>query len=67
MDWLGDEFGKTGVELSGVSRRRLYAGRGLAVANMAFWSFNLFGFLLPVYLPRVFRGYYSAPSSKAKD
>ncbi|KAL3837689.1 hypothetical protein ACJIZ3_022280 [Penstemon smallii] len=34
-------------------------GRALAVANMAFWSFNLFGFLLPVFLPKAFKIYYS--------
>ncbi|KAK4795177.1 hypothetical protein SAY86_013171 [Trapa natans] len=58
IEWLGDEFGNTGSVSS-----KLYVGRALAVANMAFWSFNLFGFLLPVYLPRVFRIYYSTPSS----
>lgn len=65
LDWLWEEFTKTGEEPSGLStRRRLYVGRGLAIANMAFWSFNLFGFLLPVYLPRVFRAHCSAPLEK---
>ncbi|MFQ6620324.1 hypothetical protein Gotur_001207 [Gossypium turneri] len=26
---------------------------------MGFWCFNLFGFLLPVYLPKAFKMYYS--------
>ncbi|XVE58517.1 hypothetical protein DITRI_Ditri04bG0175600 [Diplodiscus trichospermus] len=61
VDWLRSEFSK---EYSG-SARRLYVGRVLAVANMAFWCFNLFGFLLPVYLPKAFKMYYS--ESKVKD
>lgn len=58
VDWFRDEIYKVDEEHSG-SYRRIYAGRALAVANMAFWSFNLFGFLLPVYLPKVFKSYYS--------
>lgn len=55
-DWLHAEF--EGSE--GRPAWRVYAGRGLAVANMGFWFFNLFGFLLPVYLPRAFKKYYAA-------
>lgn len=55
VEWLKSEFNKTGYD-----PRRLYMGRGLAVVNMAFWCFNLFGFLLPVFLPRVFKVYYSS-------
>ncbi|XP_010241874.1 PREDICTED: uncharacterized protein LOC104586367 [Nelumbo nucifera] len=50
VDWLKSEIGG--------STRRLYVGRGLAVANLVFWCFNLFGLLLPVFLPRVFKSYY---------
>ncbi|KAJ7974167.1 Transmembrane protein [Quillaja saponaria] len=64
MDWLMAEIAKVDEEHSG-SIRRLYIGRGLALANMAFWSFNLFGFILPVYLPKAFRMYYS--EYKVKD
>lgn len=46
-----------------VSGQRLYVGKALAFANMAFWSFNLFGFLLPFYLPKAFKMYYT----KLKD
>lgn len=63
VDWLKSEIYK---EQSG-SDRRIYVGRALAVANMAFWCFNLFGFLLPVYLPKVFKLYYSLPSKKRSD
>ncbi|KAG6656115.1 hypothetical protein CIPAW_05G264000 [Carya illinoinensis] len=58
VDWMRSEFSKV-EESSGGFRRRSHAGRGLAVANMVFWCFNLFGFLLPVYLPKAFKRYYS--------
>lgn len=43
-------------------------GRGfyLAVANMVLWSFNLFCFLLPVFLPKAFTIYYSFTSTTKK-
>uniref|UniRef100_A0A7N0V2M2 DUF7733 domain-containing protein n=1 Tax=Kalanchoe fedtschenkoi TaxID=63787 RepID=A0A7N0V2M2_KALFE len=58
VEWLKSEIWKVGVA-DGGSTRRVAAGRGLAVANLVFWGFNLFGFLLPIYLPRAFRRYYS--------
>ncbi|CAM8933394.1 unnamed protein product [Rhodiola kirilowii] len=58
MEWLDNEIGKVDVA-DGGSMRRVMVGRGLAVANFVFWGFNLFGFLLPVYMPRAFRRYYS--------
>lgn len=64
-DWLRNEFYKVDEEYGG-SPRRLYIGRGLAIANMVFWCFNLFGFLLPVYVPRAFKKYYTA-AYKLKD
>lgn len=63
VDWLRAEFSKGG-ELGSGDRMRLYAGRGLAIANMGLWCYNLFGFLLPVYLPKAFRRYYGY---KVKD
>ena len=62
VDWLRSEIWK--AEEGTLRSRRLYVGRGLAIANMAFWSFNLFGFLLPVYLPRAFRIYYQSSHNK---
>ncbi|KAL1813801.1 hypothetical protein ACET3Z_023866 [Daucus carota] len=59
MDWLRTEISKGHREFSG-SERRLVVGRGLAVANLAFWCFNLFGFLLPFYMPKAFKAYYSS-------
>lgn len=58
IDWLKSEISKVDEEYGG-SLRRVYIGRGLAGANMAFWSFNLFGFLLPYYLPMAFHRYYA--------
>ncbi|CAN1751707.1 hypothetical protein LINPERHAP1_LOCUS4417 [Linum perenne] len=54
-DWIRSEF-----EKSEGGDRRLWLGRGLAVANMGFWGFNLFGFLLPVAVPICLKKYYSA-------
>ncbi|KAK7270867.1 hypothetical protein RJT34_26357 [Clitoria ternatea] len=59
MEWLKTEIHKINEEHSG-SAWRIHVGRSLAVANMAFWCFNLFGFLLPVYLPKVLKMYYSS-------
>nr|XP_016501775.1 PREDICTED: uncharacterized protein LOC107820071 [Nicotiana tabacum] len=64
MEWLTSEISKVDQEYGG-NVRRLYMGRASAVANMVFWSFNLFGFLLPVYLPKAFKIYYSG--RKLKD
>lgn len=59
MEWLRDEFSK---ENNGASSVRIYGGRSIAVSNMVLWCFNLFGFLLPVWLPKIFKLYYSAPA-----
>ncbi|KAL6906441.1 hypothetical protein ACP4OV_004042 [Aristida adscensionis] len=58
-EWLRQELEKRG-ELSAVpvAPRRVVAGRALAVANLAFWGIDLFGFLLPFYLPAALRRYY---------
>lgn len=64
VEWLRCEIYKPEMGDSG-GARRLYFGRAIAVANMAFWCFNLFGFLLPVYLPKVFKLYHSP--QKARD
>ncbi|XP_028773226.1 uncharacterized protein LOC114730337 [Neltuma alba] len=63
VDWLRTEIYKIEAQQSG-SGKRVMAGRVLAVANMAFWCYNLFGFLLPVYLPKVFKMYYSGNKEK---
>ncbi|WOL06080.1 hypothetical protein Cni_G14812 [Canna indica] len=57
INWVASEVGK--AEGAHGAARRVLAGRALAVANLGFWAFNLFGFLLPIYLPRAFKRYYS--------
>ncbi|KAF8413186.1 hypothetical protein HHK36_001162 [Tetracentron sinense] len=56
VDWLRCEIAR--VDGIGGSTRRLYFGRGIAIANLILWCYNLFGFLLPVFLPRAFKRYY---------
>ncbi|MCE3050663.1 hypothetical protein HAX54_047774 [Datura stramonium] len=34
-------------------------GKGLAAANLAYFSINLFGFLIPQFLPRAFERYFT--------
>ncbi|XP_062205559.1 uncharacterized protein LOC133907521 [Phragmites australis] len=59
-EWLRQELQKRDELGRGpaVAPRRVVAGRALAAANLAFWGFNLFVFLLPFYLPRALRRYY---------
>ncbi|XP_004309197.1 PREDICTED: uncharacterized protein LOC101311634 [Fragaria vesca subsp. vesca] len=65
VDWVKREFSKAGDQEYGgsASERRLFLGRVLAVVNLVFWSYDLFFFMLPVYLPRAFRKYYAAAKS----
>ncbi|KAI3808158.1 hypothetical protein L1987_24104 [Smallanthus sonchifolius] len=48
MEWVRCEM----MKVEHGSSRRLFVGRVLAVVNLVYWVFNLFGFLLPFYLPR---------------
>nr|GEX68663.1 putative copia-type protein [Tanacetum cinerariifolium] len=54
MEWVRSEVWKAESEFHG-SYRRLFMGRVLAVVNLVYWGFNLFGFLIPFYLPRAFK------------
>ncbi|XP_039050679.1 uncharacterized protein LOC120191860 [Hibiscus syriacus] len=65
VEWVRSEFSK--VDNEHASSNRVYVGRVLALANMGLWCFNLFGFLLPVYLPRAFKKYYTEIESKVRD
>lgn len=51
--WLEAELARDCVSLPWI-----LFGRGLAAANMAVWTFNLLGFLLPVYHPIAMRKHY---------
>ncbi|KAK9724647.1 hypothetical protein RND81_05G089400 [Saponaria officinalis] len=55
VEWFKSELFRVG-EIGSI--RRMYVGRGLSVANLGLWGFNLFGFLLPVYLPKALQRYY---------
>ncbi|KAL9240467.1 hypothetical protein vseg_014682 [Gypsophila vaccaria] len=64
VEWCSSEY--FGVEEIG-SSRRMYVGRGLCIANLGLWGFNLFGFLLPVYLPKAMKRYYGGNNSDSKE
>jgi hypothetical protein len=36
----------------------VWFGRALAMANLVYFSINLFGFLIPKFLPRAFEKYF---------
>ncbi|XP_010550546.1 PREDICTED: uncharacterized protein LOC104821388 [Tarenaya hassleriana] len=59
LDWIRAEFSPSATERPG-GPMRVYGGRALASANILIWSFNLFGLLLPVFLPRACEIYFSA-------
>ncbi|CAE6236380.1 unnamed protein product [Arabidopsis arenosa] len=61
VEWIMSEFSREdGTGTVTVSVRRIYAGKVLAAVNLGIWSFNLFGVLIPVYLPRAFKRYYGS-------
>ncbi|ESQ43279.1 hypothetical protein EUTSA_v10016012mg [Eutrema salsugineum] len=62
VEWNMSEFSRETPEYGTgtVSVRRMYAGKVLAAVNLGVWSFNIFGVLIPVYLPRAFKRYYGS-------
>ncbi|CAN8244566.1 unnamed protein product [Cochlearia groenlandica] len=63
VEWNLIEFAARGTTEDGggtVSLRRIYTGKVLAAVNLGIWSFNLFGVLIPVYLPKAFKRYYGS-------
>ncbi|KAI3763459.1 hypothetical protein L2E82_13327 [Cichorium intybus] len=60
LDWVQDVWlNKTlspNAEIKDVAW--FWFGRGLAVANLAYFSINLFGFLIPRFLPKAFDQYF---------
>lgn len=65
LEWVKSEVMKVNEGEYG-SEKRLLFGKVLAMVNMLFWGFNLFGFLLPIYLPKAFKKYYNS-SDESKD
>lgn len=60
IDWIHDVWqNKTlPVNASIQDIAWYWFGKGLAVANLAYFSVNLFGFLIPRFLPRAFERYF---------
>ncbi|KAE9608665.1 hypothetical protein Lal_00020787 [Lupinus albus] len=60
IDWINDVWiNKTLPANAQVQDIAWYwFGKGLAVANMAYFCINLFGFLIPRFLPRAFERYF---------
>ncbi|KAL1226197.1 hypothetical protein V5N11_010041 [Cardamine amara subsp. amara] len=56
LDWVKAEFSDTQRPGGPV---RLYGGRVIASVNTVMWFYNLFGLLLPVFLPRSCEIYFS--------
>ncbi|KAF8390672.1 hypothetical protein HHK36_025199 [Tetracentron sinense] len=60
IDWVSDVWlNKTlpaNAQLKGIAWD--WFGKGLAVANLGYFSINLFGFLIPRFLPRAFERYF---------
>lgn len=56
LDWVKAEFSDTQRPGGPV---RLYGGRAIALVNTVMWFYNLFGLLLPVFLPRSCEIYFS--------
>ncbi|XP_041010010.1 uncharacterized protein LOC121254114 isoform X1 [Juglans microcarpa x Juglans regia] len=60
IDWLNDVW--TNQTLPPSSQLKdiawFWFGRSLAVANLVYFSINLFGFLIPKFLPRSFEKYF---------
>lgn len=48
---------------TGIAAQWPLFGRCLALANLLFWSLNLFGFLIPFFLPRAFKKHYEMESA----
>jgi hypothetical protein len=79
MDWVkvdmskGQEsLGMHGAETGPFTPDQwLKFGKYLALTNMVVWTFNLFFFLVPVFLPRTFKKYYemefTGAENRAKD
>ncbi|XP_071687139.1 uncharacterized protein [Rutidosis leptorrhynchoides] len=68
LDWVKSEIMKRNeMGNDGISDKRLVVGISLAVVNLGFWGFNLFGFLLPFYLPKAFKKYYAFTDNDDKQ
>ncbi|KAG8083246.1 hypothetical protein GUJ93_ZPchr0015g6705 [Zizania palustris] len=60
VDWVYDVWANKGISQSTTVQEaaRVWFGRYLAVANLLYFSTNLFVFLIPKFLPRAFDKYF---------
>eukprot|EP00246_Nothoceros_aenigmaticus_P007041 TRINITY_DN20639_c0_g1_i1.p1 TRINITY_DN20639_c0_g1~~TRINITY_DN20639_c0_g1_i1.p1 ORF type:complete len:270 (-),score=28.95 TRINITY_DN20639_c0_g1_i1:609-1418(-) len=69
-DWLNATFAKAHVPVAPIKftdNAWLWFGRGLAVANFVYFAFNLFGFLIPAFLPRALDHYFEERNAHNKE
>ncbi|XP_052205586.1 uncharacterized protein LOC127810251 [Diospyros lotus] len=62
LDWIHDVWVNKALPANAQIKdvAWFWFGRGLAVANLAYFSINLFCFLIPRFLPRAFETYFRA-------
>ncbi|KAK7282256.1 hypothetical protein RIF29_10899 [Crotalaria pallida] len=60
IDWINDVWINKSLPANAPVQDTAWYwfGKGLAVANMAYFCINLFGFLIPRFLPRAFERYF---------
>ncbi|KAF3779469.1 hypothetical protein EJ110_NYTH41362 [Nymphaea thermarum] len=60
VDWVADDWTRKSLPSNSVIKDLawLWFGRGLSLANLGYFSINLFGFLVPRFLPRAFDRYF---------
>ncbi|KAH9626428.1 hypothetical protein KSS87_018731 [Heliosperma pusillum] len=61
LDWVQDVWANKTLPVNAAAKDAawFWFGRTLAVANMAYFSMNLFCFLIPRFLPRAFERYFN--------
>ncbi|CAN6472650.1 unnamed protein product [Victoria cruziana] len=61
IEWVADDWTRKSLPHNAAIKDLswLWFGRGLAVTNLGYFSINLFGFLLPRFLPRAFELYFT--------
>eukprot|EP00897_Mesotaenium_endlicherianum_P010584 jgi/Mesen1/9554/ME000640S08897 len=66
--WARREYRSKVAPVSGAVVRSVWPPFGcvLAAINLVFWTLNLFGFLLPFFLPRAIRKYYEPHRTSVK-
>ncbi|XP_078441455.1 uncharacterized protein LOC144711349 [Wolffia australiana] len=66
LDWVSRLWLRRPVPFPLKDAAWAWFGRGLAAANLAYFSVNLFAFLIPRFLPRAFETYFADRENKAR-